>query len=76
VRCGLADLLLAAALPYDSVGGRRRLAQEVLALVNYNSKLASVELAHQRGACPAVLGGRSRYADPDFLRRFASRSTV
>jgi ribonucleoside-diphosphate reductase alpha chain len=68
--CGLADLLLAAGLPYDSVAGRR-LAQEVLALVNYTSKLASVELAHQRGACPAVLDGRSRYADPDFLRRFA-----
>jgi ribonucleoside-diphosphate reductase alpha chain len=68
--CGLADLLLAAGLPYDSVEGRR-LAQEVLALVNYTSKLASVELAHQRGACPAVLDGRSRYADPDFLRRFA-----
>lgn len=68
--CGLADLLLAAGLPYDSVAGRR-LAQEVLALVNYTSKLASVELARTRGGCPAVLGGRSRYADPAFLRRFA-----
>jgi ribonucleoside-diphosphate reductase alpha chain len=69
--CGLADLLLAAGLPYDSVEGRR-LAQEVLALVNYTSKLASVELARTRGGCPAVLGGRSRYADPAFLRRFAA----
>lgn len=68
--CGLADLLLAAGLPYDSVEGRR-LAQEVLTLVNYTSKLASVELARTRGGCPAVLGGRSRYADPAFLRRFA-----
>ncbi|MFD8493899.1 hypothetical protein [Amycolatopsis sp. NPDC059657] len=68
--CGLADLLVAAGLPYDSVEGRR-LAQEVLALVNYTSKLASVDLARTRGACPAVLGGRSRYADPAFLRRFA-----
>jgi ribonucleoside-diphosphate reductase alpha chain len=34
--CGLADLLLAAGLPYDSVAGRR-LAQEVLALINYTS---------------------------------------
>jgi len=68
--CGLADLLLAAGFPYDSAEGRR-LAQEVLALVNYTSKLASVELARTRGGCPAVLGGRSRYADPAFLRRFA-----
>ncbi|WP_284741705.1 hypothetical protein [Amycolatopsis sp. RTGN1] len=68
--CGLADLLLAAGLPYDSVEGRQ-LAQEVLALVNYTSKLASVELARTRGGCPAVAGGRSRYADPAFLRRFA-----
>lgn len=49
--CGLADLLLAAGHPYDSVEGRR-LAQEVLALVNYTSKLASVELARTRGGCP------------------------
>ncbi|MFD9961929.1 hypothetical protein [Amycolatopsis sp. NPDC058986] len=68
--CGLADLLLAAGLPYDSVEARR-MTQEVLALVNYVSKLASVELAQSRGGCPAVLGGRSRYSDPAFLRRFA-----
>ncbi|MDQ3576828.1 MAG: hypothetical protein M3443_04340, partial [Actinomycetota bacterium] len=73
--CGLADLLLAAGLPYDSAEGRR-LAQEVLTLVNYTSKVASVELAHARGACPAVLGGRSRYADPIFLRRFAELGTT
>jgi ribonucleoside-diphosphate reductase alpha chain len=69
--CGLADLLLSVGLPYDSVEGRQ-LTQEVLALVNYTSKLASVELARTRGGCPAVLDGRSRYADPAFLRRFAT----
>lgn len=68
--CGLADLLLAAGFPYDSVEGRQ-LAQEVLALVNFASKLASVDLARTRGGCPAVAGGRSRYADPKFLWRFA-----
>lgn len=41
--CGLAELLLAAGLPYDSPDSRQ-LAQEVLAFVNYTSKLASVEL--------------------------------
>lgn len=73
--CGLADLLLAAGLPYDSPEGRR-LAQEVMILVNYTSKLASAELARTRGACPAVQGGRSRYADPTFLRRFAELGTT
>ena len=68
--CGLADLLVSAGAPYDSPEGRR-LAQEVLVLVNYTSKVASVELARQRGACQAVLSGRSRYADPGFLHRFA-----
>ncbi|SES28470.1 ribonucleoside-diphosphate reductase class II [Lentzea xinjiangensis] len=73
--CGLADLLLAAGLPYDSAEARR-LTQEVLALVNYTSKLASAELARDRGACPAVGGGRSRYAQPAFLRRFAELGTT
>lgn len=73
--CGLADLLLAAGLPYDSVEARR-LTQEVLALVNYTSKLASAELARDRGTCPVVGGGRSRYAEPVFLRRFAELDTT
>jgi len=34
-------------------------------------KLAPVELATRRGPCPAVRTGRSRYADPAFLTRFA-----
>ncbi|MGH3516101.1 MAG: hypothetical protein ACRDQ7_01505 [Haloechinothrix sp.] len=68
--CGLADLLVASSLPYDSPEARR-LAQEVIALINYTSKVASVELAQQRGSCPAVLDGRSRYADSAFLKRFA-----
>jgi ribonucleoside-diphosphate reductase alpha chain len=68
--CGLADLLLASGLPYDSPEDRQ-LAQEVLAFVNYTSKLASMELAAHRSPCPAVRTGRSRYADPAFLKRFA-----
>jgi ribonucleoside-diphosphate reductase alpha chain len=68
--CGLADLLLQAGLPYDSKEGRD-LARDVIAFVNYASKLASADLAAARGACPAVGGGRSRYADPAFLARFA-----
>ncbi|WP_028922007.1 hypothetical protein [Pseudonocardia acaciae] len=69
--CGLADLLLAAGLPYDSRHGRQ-LAREVLIFINYTSKLASMQLARERGAAPAIAGGLSRYADPRFLRRFAA----
>ncbi len=69
--CGLADLLVAARLPYDSPEGRA-LAQEVLTFINYVSKVASLELAQQRGACPAVLDGGSRYDEPGFLKRFAA----
>jgi ribonucleoside-diphosphate reductase alpha chain len=69
--CGLADLLLAAGIPYGSAQGRR-LAQEVIGYVNYISKRASVELARERGACLALLGQQSRYADPGFLGRFAT----
>ncbi|MGH8931816.1 MAG: hypothetical protein ACRDZO_14625 [Egibacteraceae bacterium] len=69
--CGLADLLLAAGLPYDSAEGRR-IAQEVLTFINYTSKIASAELAVHRGPCPAVHTGRSRYADPTFLKRFST----
>ena len=68
--CGLADLLIAARLPYDSDQGRQ-LAVDVLAYVNYVSKLASADLAATRGACPAITGGQSRYAHPGFLQRFA-----
>ncbi|MCW2931405.1 MAG: hypothetical protein JWM19_2367 [Actinomycetia bacterium] len=68
--CGLANLLLQAGLPYDSKQGRD-LARDVIAFVNYSSKLASAGLATSRGACPAVGGGLSRFADPAFLTRFA-----
>ncbi|MFC0105546.1 ribonucleotide reductase N-terminal alpha domain-containing protein [Kibdelosporangium aridum] len=69
--CGLADLLLAAGLPYDSVEGRQ-LAMEVLAFINFTSKLASARLAAHRGPCPAIQSGLSKYADPTFLKRFAT----
>jgi ribonucleoside-diphosphate reductase alpha chain len=69
--CGLADLLMAAGLPYDSTEGRQ-LTQEVLAFVNYTSKVASMRLARSRGPAPAIRSGLSRYADPGFLKRFAA----
>jgi ribonucleoside-diphosphate reductase alpha chain len=69
--CGLAELLATAGVPYDSVQAQV-VAQEVLAQVNYASKLASVELGVSRGPCPVVARGRSGYADPELLRRFTT----
>ena len=69
--CGLGDLLSVAGVAYDSLRGHV-IALETLAFVHYVAKLASVELAVRRGPCPAVARGRSRYADPDYLRRFTT----
>jgi ribonucleoside-diphosphate reductase alpha chain len=46
-------------------------ARDVIAYVNYASKLASADLAATRGPCPAVASGLSRYANPAYLARFA-----
>ena len=40
-------------LPYDSEQGRQ-VARDLLSLINYHAKLASVELAYERGACDAM----------------------
>ena len=64
--CGFADLLVALRVPYDSPAAARLL-EEVLASISFYSKLASVELATQRGSFPEF--SRSRYASGGFLRR-------
>lgn len=51
--CGLADIFLAYDLPYDSEEARQ-FARNVLSVINYNSKLASVALAEERGSCDAM----------------------
>ena len=58
--CGLADMFLAYDLPYDSEEARQ-FARNVLSVINYSSKLASVALAEERGSCGAmttVVGNR------------------
>lgn len=60
---GWADCLLALGLPYNSEEAVQ-LGREVAAWIDYQSKLASVELAKQRGAFPHF--AESRYgANPD-----------
>ncbi len=51
---GIADTLLFYDLPYDS-DEARQLARDVLSFINYTSKIASVQLAEQRGPCDAML---------------------
>jgi len=48
---GLADLLFELRLPYNSDEGRKFM-EELMEFINYHSKLASVELAKERGALP------------------------
>lgn len=48
---GLADLLLEMRSPYNSDEGRK-LMEELMEFINYHSKMASVELAKDRGALP------------------------
>ena len=51
--CGLADLLMEMDLSYGSEEARI-LARDVLSFISYTSKVASVELAKERGACGAM----------------------
>jgi ribonucleoside-diphosphate reductase alpha chain len=51
--CGLADLLISMGIPYASDEGRK-LAQDVVAFINYRSKVASHNLAKERGSFGAM----------------------
>jgi ribonucleoside-diphosphate reductase alpha chain len=70
--CGFADLLLKLHLPY---GSRKSISilSEILSSINYHSKMASVELAQQRGKFPAF--HESRYLDPVWRSRFQKYPT-
>jgi ribonucleoside-diphosphate reductase alpha chain len=48
---GLADLFFELRLPYNSDKGRK-LMEELMEFVNYHSKIASIELAKERGPLP------------------------
>lgn len=66
--CGLADMLLQLRLPYSDLRSRR-VAKDVIAFINYVSKLESHELAKQRGSFGAMgFVSGCRYNDnPGFL---------
>lgn len=74
--CGLDEMLLNAGLPYDS-DEARTLARDVLSFINYSSKVASVDLADQRGACGAMRDLlQNRYRTDEFLEaKYGNRPT-
>ncbi|MEM0143309.1 MAG: hypothetical protein QXL94_05085, partial [Candidatus Parvarchaeum sp.] len=58
--CGLADLISLLNMPYESEDSRK-LMMDIVAMINYTSKLESVRLAKERGPFGAFLV--SRYAN-------------
>ncbi len=75
--CGLADLFMLCNISYADEQARR-LAQDIVAFINYTSKLASHELSMTRGSFEAMaLGEGCRYNnDPGFIeQRFGKIST-
>lgn len=76
---GLADLLAQLHLKYDS-DEARRVAQDVMAVINYSSKFASHELARKRGSFGAlndVIHGSKYDEEPGYLvRKYAKTDTT
>lgn len=66
--CGLADALIRLGIPYASDRGRE-FARDVVAFINYHSKIASHILAKERGSFDAMSAQPGcRYTEePDFL---------
>ena len=68
---GWADCLMAQGLAYNSEAAVQ-LGQEVACWIDYHAKLASVELAEQRGAFPNL--NQSRYREANWLPNQAHRT--
>lgn len=68
--CGLADMLVKLSIPYDSDEGRE-IARDVVALINYTSKVASHELAQVRGSFRAMdlLYGCRHIEEPAYVQQ-------
>lgn len=72
--CGLADALIHQGLDYDSDKGRL-FARDLLSFINYSSKVASAELAKERGSCGAMeIKNKNKYY-AGYLNRFARQPT-
>ncbi len=71
--CGLAEMLIKLRLPYGSSDARQE-AANVVSFINYESKLASMELAQTRGSFLAMNWdtGCLYHEAPGYLSRFAA----
>ncbi|MBU1327110.1 hypothetical protein KKB64_04570 [Patescibacteria group bacterium] len=72
--CGLADTLIQLGIPYGSEEGRT-VAQNMLASINFASKVASVQLAEQRGSCNAMVDQDNKYYHGFIESRYAMHPT-
>lgn len=75
--CGLADALIRRGIPYASIPAREY-AKDVVAYINYRSKIASHALAKERGSFSAMnaLSGCKYTETPDFLNvKYGSTET-
>lgn len=68
--CGLADMLVKLNIPYDSEEGRE-ISRDVVALINYTSKVVSHELAQVRGSFRAMnlLYGCRHIEEPGYIQQ-------
>lgn len=74
--CGLADLLIGSNLSYGS-DKSLAFARDVLSFINFRSKVASVDLAKQRGACLAMVDtADNRYYHGFLEDKYAASSTT
>lgn len=72
---GLADALIKIGVPYDSEKGRS-VARDILSFINYQAKVASVELANERGSCNAMkFGLENLYYSGYTANRYAHQKT-
>lgn len=67
--CGFADLLIRLEMSYDSEEARN-IAQDIMSFVNYNTKVASVKLAKERGAFPAFYHPETKMGEGYITQRY------
>lgn len=75
--CGVADMLIKLGLPYNTVEGRA-FTKDVVALINYSSKVASHKLGEDRGSFRAMdllYGCRHTESSTYISQRYASHPT-
>lgn len=73
--CGLADTLIQLGVPYGSEEART-IARNMLASINFVSKVASVRLAEQRGSCGAMTDReKNKYYHGFIESRYAIQTT-